>query len=118
MSYGPKQTLQEGYEKFVIKNDSGCWGWKGCIPPSVGYGQFRHEGKLERAHRASWILINGEIPKDKQVLHTCDNRICSNPEHLYLGTSADNNRDILERKRCRRDEYGRFKSIMTTGGAS
>ena len=114
MSYGPKQTLQEGYEKFVIKKENDCWDWKGCAPINPGYGQFRHEGKITRAHRASWILIHGEIPPDKQVLHTCDNRKCSNPEHLYLGTSIENNRDIIERLRCFRGKDGRYQTIGST----
>ena len=112
MSRGPKQTLQEGYEKFVLKKENDCWDWIGCI--SAGYGQFRFNMNRERAHRAAWILNYGEIPKDKQVLHTCDNRKCSNPEHLYLGTSADNNRDILERLRCIRGNDGRYISMGST----
>lgn len=99
MSYVPKQTLQEGYEKFVIKYPEGCWGWSGCAPKNPGYGQFRFSMKKERAHRASWIIHFGEIPKGMFVLHTCDNRICSNPDHLFLGTNLDNINDMLKKKR-------------------
>lgn len=106
-----KQTIEEGFNKFVVKNEEGCWDWKGC-KANPGYGQFRSNMDIIRAHRASWILHNGDIPKNMQVLHKCDNRVCSNPEHLYLGTSADNNRDILDRKRCSRDELGRFRSEL------
>lgn len=112
MSHGVKQTLFQGYEHFVKKNEDGCWGWTGCI--SAGYGQFRSGMKQERAHRASWILNHGPIPVDKQVLHTCNNRICSNPKHLYLGTSLDNNRDILASGIVFRDQYGRFQTARST----
>lgn len=99
MSGGPKQTLQQGYDKFVVKNEKGCWGWKGCRPKNPGYGQFRHNMKLERAHRASWILHYGDIPKEMFVLHKCDNYECSNPEHLFLGTNIDNIKDMLKKGR-------------------
>lgn len=107
-----KNTLKEGFEKFVIRNSNGCWDWKGCTPKNPGYGQFRSKMKLIRAHRASWILHFGEIPKGLQVLHKCDNKRCSNPEHLYLGTSSDNNKDILIRNRCIRNSLGRFESRL------
>jgi len=99
MSHNPKskQTLQEGYNKFVIRNADGCWDWKGCIPKNPGYGQFRHGMKLERAHRASWIIHFGEISKDMFVLHKCDNKRCSNPEHLFLGNMKDNNLDAFNK---------------------
>lgn len=99
MSTGPKQTLQQGYEKFVIKNPEGCWSWKGCAPKNPGYGQFRYSMKRERAHRASWLIHKGEIPKGLNVLHKCDNRLCSNPDHLFLGTTLDNNRDMIKKGR-------------------
>jgi len=92
MSMG-KNTLLSGFEKFVIKNPEGCWGWSGCIPKNPRYGQFRHNMKLERAHRASWIIHFGEIPTGMFVLHKCDNSICSNPDHLFLGNNYDNNKD-------------------------
>lgn len=97
MSFGPKQTLKEGFEKFVIRQD-GCWDWKGCCA-NPGYGQFRHNMKRERAHRASWIIHFGEIPNGMHVLHKCDNRKCSNPEHLFLGSQKDNNLDTISKNR-------------------
>lgn len=98
MSAGPKQTLKEGYEKFIIRNEKGCWDWKGCCPKNPGYGQFRYGMKRERAHRASWIIHFGPIPKGMFVCHTCDNKKCSNPDHLFLGTCKDNNLDAIKKK--------------------
>ena len=98
MSGRPHNTLESGYNKFVIKNKGRCWGWSGCAP-NPGYGQFRCKMKLLRAHHASWLLYRGEIPQGMFVLHTCDNRICSNPDHLFLGTNDDNIRDMLAKER-------------------
>lgn len=112
MSYGPKQTLQQGYEKFVVKNPEGCWDWKGCAPTNPGYGQFRFEMKHERAHRASWILHNGEIPEGKHVLHSCDNRLCSRPDHLFLGNQTTNMIDKTKKGRVPKGE-NHYKSKLT-----
>lgn len=99
MSHNPKkkQNLLEGFNKFVIRNENGCWGWSGCVPKIPGYGQFRSSMKLFSAHRASWMINFGEIPKGINVLHKCDNKICSNPDHLFLGTQKDNIFDYLKK---------------------
>ena len=99
MPHGVKQTLSEGFERFVVKNPEGCWGWNGCLPKNPGYGQFRSNMKRYRAHIASWILHMGEIPKGMCVCHTCDNRVCSNPDHLFLATDYENNMDMVNKGR-------------------
>ncbi len=95
--------LKMSFDKKCIKND-GCWGWNGQILPS-GYTQIRFNGKKIMSHRASWILFNGSIPESKWVLHKCDNRVCTNPEHLFLGTPKNNAED--------RDKKGRGQSGIT-----
>ena len=81
-----------------IKRDgfSPCWIWiRGLLPE--GYGAFYWNGQNRKAHRVSWMLAHGEIPAGLYVTHQCDFKPCVNPEHLRLGTAADNSRDAVER---------------------
>jgi hypothetical protein len=91
--------IKENFESMVIKKE-GCWDWKGAYT-SGGYGQITafHPKKQIRHHHASWIIHKGEIKPGLFVLHKCDNRRCSNPDHLYLGTHSENMRDMTEKKR-------------------
>lgn len=89
--------------KFSIPypiNNKDCWEWKTRISP-FGYGQFATtEGKTWQAHRFSYQLYKGEIPKNMCVCHTCDNRRCVNPKHLWLGTRNDNIQDMIKKGRA------------------
>jgi hypothetical protein len=64
-----------------------------------GYGLCKFRNKTIGAHRAFWISHKGEIPNDKQVCHTCDNRACIRIDHLFLGTAKDNTRDMFSKGR-------------------
>jgi hypothetical protein len=76
---------------------SGCWLWSGYID-ALGYGRANHP-KEKKAHRIMWTMFNGEIPDGKKILHRCDVRCCVNPEHLFIGTQADNVADMMEKGR-------------------
>jgi len=69
-----------------------CWEFTGSRSDD-GYGSIRLEGSMQKAHRAAYQIVHGEIPAGLVVMHTCDNPPCINPAHLVLGTVADNNRD-------------------------
>jgi len=75
-----------------------CWEWiGGTIPNGSGrYGAFESPvGVL--AHRYSWTLHKGQIPDGLKVLHHCDNKLCVNPSHLFIGTAKDNARDLISK---------------------
>jgi len=72
-----------------------CWEWL-ATKNSNGYGQFGVEGRKILAHRASWELFFGEIPKGKLILHKCNNKSCVNPYHLYIGDYRDNMVDAIK----------------------
>lgn len=94
-------------ERYIPEPNSGCWLWLDGVG-ATGYGYLRHRGKMWRAHRVSWILHRGEIPKDMGVLHKCDTPSCVNPDHLYLGTQKENSAD---RERKGRGVYVRGENV-------
>ena len=75
-----------------------CWIWP-RKKDGQGRGRVWVDGKLKIAHRAVWEYLRGPIPAGKLLCHHCDNPSCVNPGHLYVGTHADNMRDMRERKR-------------------
>lgn len=93
----PPDEVQRFWSKVDTSSD--CWIWTAGRGRG-GYGKFRANGRSVPAHRYSFLLHHGNIPDDKFVCHTCDNRICVRPDHLYAGTHQDNMRDRAERGRA------------------
>ena len=114
---GARGSSQPMGERFSMRIQwtSTCWLWTG--QKVEGYGVFRlyppHRMLRIKAHRLSWIIHNGPIPEGLCVLHRCDNPPCVNPDHLFLGTDADNMRDRFEKGRyymnVRGDDHPRSK---------
>lgn len=75
-----------------------CWVWT-AFKNKLGYGHFKAKGFSPYAHRASWEINIGPIPVGMLVCHKCDNPSCIRPDHLFIGTNADNKRDCVSKDR-------------------
>jgi hypothetical protein len=94
-----KRPLAERFwERVDVAGPDDCWEWKlSCF--ESGYGQWKVKPKNLRVHRVAYELSKGEIPDGLYVCHTCDNPPCCNPNHLWLGSNTDNQRDCIEKGR-------------------
>lgn len=82
-----------------VKRADGCWLWIGARHPK-GHGYASLDGRVQYAHRVAWQLTYGSIPDGREVCHRCDNPPCCNPAHLFIGTHADNMRDMAHKGRA------------------
>ncbi len=109
----PLGCPQEQLNRFISsfgrmcdkKGPDECWNWLGS-KNKKGYGAIRFiKKKSIQAHRASWRIFKSPdpIPKGYFILHKCDNTSCVNPEHLFMGTAADNTRDMINKNRQKKN---------------
>jgi hypothetical protein len=94
--------VEKQFNKMVVKKGrEECWDWKGFVRPD-GYTRIKFGSRTTSVggHVVSWMIKHQRIIKDGEcILHKCDNRKCTNPRHLYLGTYSDNMIDMVNRKR-------------------
>lgn len=118
---GINTDFEKNFWKFVDKkSDNECWNWTNKRTNGRGYGRtYTGYAKWMYAHRASWLINKGPIPDGLFVCHKCDNPSCCNPNHLWLGTNADNQKDKFAKGRdwqsrhpeklCRGENHPRCK---------
>ena len=101
------ETYDELIKEKILKNievdENGCWNWKKSKSKS-GYACITWKGQKKRGNRISYQTFKGMIPEGLLVCHQCDNRLCLNPEHLFLGNQKENMRDAQKKNRSIKGE--------------
>ena len=105
----PQYIIDRFWSKVGEPNQNNCKNWLAGLHglgSRVRYGAFWDGTKMIKAHRFAWIVTNGDIPDGKLALHKCDNKICCNTDHLYIGTEGDNIGDREKRNPVSRELSG------------
>ncbi len=104
-----EKFIRKFEDRFIPEPNTGCWLWTSALN-DAGYGDYRTI-RTRRAHRLSWEIYNGPIPKGMHILHRCDLPCCVNPRHLFLGNHQDNMDDMNAKGRQRhpKEQYHHTK---------
>jgi hypothetical protein len=119
-----KERMKSFFFNKVIQKE-GCWGWIGGLDKN-GYPYIYGGKGPYKAHRLSYEIHKGLIPEKMRVCHKCDNPTCTNPEHLFLGTSKENTQDSISKGRfikgekvhcskLKEDEVKEIKKMLDLG---
>jgi hypothetical protein len=120
---GYRRSIEE-VRRYIANNSAwinGCLEWQRNRDKD-GYGRIHFDGRYQKVHRVAYQLLVGPIPEGMLVCHRCDNPPCINPNHLWLGTQLDNQRDKWAKGRAPRPPSGVARgeaigrSVLTEAG--
>lgn len=111
------------WEQVEYNPKTGCWEWQGYVIAEGRYGRFMAMGHKILCHRYAYQQLVGIIPEGMQVCHRCDNPICVRPEHLFLGTNSDNQKDSITKGRHNTvkitpEEAGQILAMLAAGAST
>jgi len=100
------------WEKVNVGDGDQCWNWNASVDTN-GRGRIAYNSKLVGSHRVAYTFMCGKIPEGMFVCHTCDNPLCCNPNHLFIGTHDDNMQDMVNKNRSHHNGEKSSKAKLT-----